>query len=159
MVLFTFYASGNDLRDEFGWLFSYMGLCEATFPACATCRRSMDAEHHHNRLLLEEVNATEVTGDDLDTCVEPCQQRENEASHRYRRDGKTGELRSRSTCAGGNVGNDKTKNAQQIESMPEDEDGSDTEYREATEISSVHDVQGVLLSAYREHVGPGVKVM
>lgn len=144
MSLLHINGTEEDVIHDLWWVFKCIGICESTCPALATCRRSLDA---HNRMgpLIES---------DTKETAKVCQH-------------KSTTVRLRCT---GNTNNDKTNDndccdeksepmcaaTEKHQSVPDDNmTSSELIKDELIDKKS----RAVLLSAYYDFVGPGLKSM
>ena len=107
MDVISISGSEDDIRDEFGWLFRYISICEGICPSLATCRRSLDIHYR-----FDSSGSHHLENGDLEARFHTNSTAPKQSPNCDVNDTKS----EKSNCA-------------------------------------------VLLSAYREHVGPGLKVM
>lgn len=133
----------DDVITELGWVFSMIRMCEGVCPVLATCRRSLDSQN-----VIED--AMRQNDHQHTTATRPSSSHTGGRSESVR-------LRTNTTSAATST----TVRPPQVDSNNDKEPNDEEAYTESSSggSSNANAEAAILLAAYREVVGPGLKVM
>ena len=150
MSIFQVNSTEEDIIHDFGCIFTYMGICESICPALATCRRSLDVQ-----------NSTGYASES-DNQQGGCRSNHHGSTTVRLRGNTESDKGTISTTDDTNVDDkniDKCSNEGIASSKPATDENRNVCKYVIDDNDHVDNNCVLLVSAYREHVGPGLKVM
>ena len=150
MSIFQVNGTKEDIIHDFGCIFTYMGICESICPALATCRRSLDVQNSTG-CALESDNQQEgyCSNHHGPTTVRLRGNTESDKGTTNTMDDTSVDDKNRYKCSKDEI----------VSSKPETDENIDECKYVNSDNDHIDNNCVLLLSAYREHVGPGLKVM
>jgi len=158
MSILTIVGNQDDVITELSWIFSLIGFCEGVCPAVATCRRSLDSQSVIDNAMRQNELQQATTTESLHAS------NKGSASMRLRTTATTTATSTTTTMMAmeqEKIATTQQQQQQQQQQKDSDNDtqGDDREESNTNNNSSNAEATAILLAAYREHVGPGLKVM
>lgn len=148
MSFISIVGNQDDVITELGWIFSMIGICEGVCPVLATCRRSLDSQNVIEDAMQQNDSRQTTTPPASHAATASATVVTNKA------------VRLRTNASTTATTQDKSDNDDKGSSDEESVTESSSNGGSSNSNSNANaEAAALLLAAYREHVGPGLKVM